>query len=184
MTWEVIPQLLSSKRDGRKSVSFFLKCLGEFTSALLWAWCFPLEKAVLIDSVSLINMGLSRLSVSPCVSTGRLCLSRNQSIVLYQTWYQICCCCLIVKWCPTLCDPMDCSTQGCPVLHQLLEHAHCVDDAIQPSHPLSSFSPLALNPSQHQSLFQWVGSSHQVAKVVKLQLQQLSFQWIFRVDFL
>ena len=71
MTWEVIPQLLSSKRDGRKSVSLFLKCLGEFISALLWAWCFPLEKAVLIDSVSLINMGPSRLSISSCVSVGR-----------------------------------------------------------------------------------------------------------------
>ena len=71
MTWEVIPQLLSSKRDGRKYVSLFLKCLGEFISALLWAWCFPLEKAVLIDSVSLINMGPSRLSISSCVSVGR-----------------------------------------------------------------------------------------------------------------
>ena len=66
--------------------------------------------------------------------------------------------------CPTLCDPMNCSTPGLPVHHQLLEftqtHVHPVSDAIQPSHPLSSPSPPAPNPSQHQSLSQWVNSSH------------------------
>ena len=71
-------------------------------------------------------------------------------------------------------------------LHYLLDfvqtHVHWVGDAIQPSHPLSSPSPLALNRSQHQGLFQWVISSHQVAKVLELQLQHQSFQWIFRVD--
>ena len=69
--------------------------------------------------------------------------------------------------------PMDCSTPGLPVHHQLLEftqtHVHWVGDAIQPSHPLSSPSPPALNPSQHQGLFQWVSSSHQVAKVLEFQ---------------
>jgi len=59
-----------------------------------------------------------------------------------------------------------------------------VSDAIQPSHPLSPPSPPALSLSQHQSLFQWVSSLHQVAKVLELQLQHQSFQWIFRVDFL
>ena len=87
-----------------------------------------------------------------------------------------------------LCDPMDCSTPGFSVHHQLPEptqtHVHCVGDAIQPSHPLSSPSPPAFNPSQHQGLFQWVSSSHQVAKVLEFQLQHLSFQWIFRTDFL
>ena len=71
--------------------------------------------------------------------------------------------------CPTLSDPMDCSAPGFPVHHQLLElpqtHVHQVGDAIQPSHPLSSPSPPAPNPSQYQSLFRWVSSSHQVAKV-------------------
>ena len=66
--------------------------------------------------------------------------------------------------CPTLCNPMNCSTPGLPVHHQLLEftqtHVHRVGDAIQPSHPLSSPSPPAPNPSQHESLFQWVNSSH------------------------
>ena len=73
-----------------------------------------------------------------------------------------------------------------PCLYQLPEftqtHIHWVGDAIQPSHPLSS--PPAFNLSQHQSLFQWVNSSHQVTKVLELQLQHQSFQWIFSVDFL
>ena len=74
----------------------------------------------------------------------------------------------ITQSCPTLCNPMDCSTAGIPVHHQLLEptqtHVHRVGDAMQPSHLLSSLSPPAFNLSQHQSLFQWVSSSHQVAK--------------------
>ena len=81
---------------------------------------------------------------------------------------------------------MDCSTPGFPVHHQLQElaqtHAHGIGDAIPPSHPLSSHSPPAFNLSQHQGLFQWVDSWHQVAKVLELQYQ--SFQWVFRVDFL
>ena len=80
------------------------------------------------------------------------------------------------------------STPGFPVRHQLLEatqtYIHRVGDAIQPSHPLSSPSPPAFNLSQHQGLFQWVGSSHQVAKVLEFQLQYQSFQWIFRTDIL
>ena len=90
--------------------------------------------------------------------------------------------------CSILCDPMDCSTPGLPVHHQLLEftqtHVHWVSDAIQPSHPLSSPSPPVFNLSQHQGLFQWVSSSHQVAKVLEFQLQHRSFQWIFRTDLL
>ena len=73
-----------------------------------------------------------------------------------------------------LCDPMNHSTPGLPVHHQLLEftqtHVHQVGDAIQPSHPLSSPSPPAPNPSQHQGLFQWVSSLHEVAKVLEFQL--------------
>ena len=69
---------------------------------------------------------------------------------------------------------MNCSTPGLPVYHQLLEftqtHVHWVSDAIQPSHPLSSPSPPAFNLSQHQGLFQWVSSSHQVAKVSEFSL--------------
>ena len=75
----------------------------------------------------------------------------------------------VAQSCPTLCSPMNCSTPGLPVHQQLPEftqtHVHRVSDAIQPSHPLSSPSPPAPKPSQHQSLFQWVNSSHEVAKV-------------------
>ena len=79
----------------------------------------------------------------------------------------------VTQLCLTLCDPMDCSTPGFPVHHQLPElaqtHVHWVGDAIQPSHPLASPS-LAFILSQHQGLFQWVGSLHQVAKVLEFQL--------------
>ena len=80
----------------------------------------------------------------------------------------------VAQSCLTLCDPMNCSTPALPVHHQLPEftqtHVHRVGNAIQPSHPLSSPSPPAPNPSQHLSLFQWVNSSHEVAKVLEFQL--------------
>ena len=63
-------------------------------------------------------------------------------------------------------------------------HVHWVSDAIQPSHPLSSTSPPALNISQHQGLFQWAESLHQMAKILGFQLQHRFFQWKFRIDFL
>ena len=79
--------------------------------------------------------------------------------------------------------PMDCSMPGLPVHHQLLEFTQTrvcwVGDAIQPSHPLSSPSPPTFNLSQHQGLFKWVSSLHQVAKVLEFHLQHQSFQWIF-----
>ena len=91
----------------------------------------------------------------------------------------------VAQLCPTLCDPMNRSTPGLPVHHQLPEstqtHVHQVSDTIQPSHPLSSPSP-ALNLSQHHGLFKWVSSSHQVAKVSEFQLQHQSFQWTTSVE--
>jgi len=94
----------------------------------------------------------------------------------------------VTQSCPILCDPMNHSTPGLPVHHQLPEftqtHIHRVSDAIQPSHPLSSPSPPALNPSQHQSLVQWVSSLHQVAKVLEFQLRYQSFQRNPRADLL
>ena len=90
----------------------------------------------------------------------------------------------VTQLCPTLCDPMNRSRPGLPVHHQLLvftqTHVHWVGDAIQPSHPLSSPSPPALNLSQHQGPFQWVNSSHEVAKVLEFQPQPQSFQWTSR----
>ena len=101
--------------------------------------------------------------------------------------YEPCCRCSVVQSCLTLCNPMDCSTWGLPVLHYLLKLAqvcvHWVGDAIQLSHPLRPSSPFAFNLSQHQALFQWVSSLHQAAKVLELQLQHQSFQ-LFRTDFL
>ena len=94
----------------------------------------------------------------------------------------------VAQLCLSLCDPMNRSMPGLPVHYQLLEstqtHVHCVNDTIQPSHLLSSPPPPALNLSQHQSLFKWVSSLHQVAKVLEFQLQHQSFQWTPRTDLL
>ena len=80
----------------------------------------------------------------------------------------------VAQLCPTLCDPINRSMPGLPVHHQFPEftqtHVHRVSDAIQPSHPLSSPSPIAPSPSQHQSLFQLVNSLHEVPKVLEFQL--------------
>ena len=112
------------------------------------------------------------------LNSGKPLTSRNQSL-----YY-----CSVAQLCLTISDPMDCSTPGLPVRHQLpglaQTHVHRVGDAIQPSHPLSSPSPPAFNLSQHQGLFQWAGSSYQVANALEFQLQHQSFQWIFRFDFL
>ena len=94
--------------------------------------------------------------------------------------YTCCCCgCLVAKSCLILFDSTEYITPGFPVLHYLPEfaqtHVCCVDDAIQPFYPLLPPSPPALNLSQHQGPFQWVSSSHQVAKVLELQLQYQSF---------
>ena len=94
----------------------------------------------------------------------------------------------VAQLCPTLCDPMNRSTPGLPVHHQLLEftqtHVHRVGDAIQLFRLLSPSSPPAPSPSQHQSLFQWVNSSHEVAKVLEFQLRHQSLQWTPGTDLL
>ena len=94
----------------------------------------------------------------------------------------------VAQSCLTHCDPMNHSMPGLPVHHQLPEstqtNVHWVGDAIQPSHPLSSPSPPALNLSQHQVRFKWISSSHQVAKVLGFQLQHQSLQWIPGTDLL
>ena len=94
----------------------------------------------------------------------------------------------VVQSCLTLCNPMSCSMLGFPVHHQLPElaqtHVHRVGYAIQPSHPLLYPFPPSFNLSQHQGHFQWVSTSHQVAEVMKYQVQHQSSQWIFNTDFL
>ena len=112
-------------------------------------------------------------------------------IILPVKCYMLCCCCLVTQSCLTLCDPMDCITPGFPVLHCLLEfaqtHVHWVNDAIQPSHPLLPLSPSSLDLTQHQGIFQWVGSSHQMVKISELQHQftnDYSGLISFRIDWL
>ena len=94
----------------------------------------------------------------------------------------------VTQSCLTLWNPMNHSTLGFPVHHQhpgfTQTHVHWVGDAFQPSHPLSSPTLPALSPSQHQGLFQWVNSSHEVAKVLEFQLQHQSFQWTPKTDLL
>ena len=119
-----------------------------------------------------------------------ICLCHVTCLCCFQLLNLVRCCqsSSVTQSCLTLCDRMDCSTPGLPVLHHLPElaqtHVHWVGDAIQPSYPRSSRSPPTFNLSQHQGLFQWVSSSHQVARVLGLQLQHQSFQWIVRTDFL
>ena len=143
-----------------------------------------------VDSGSLAGFCLTLLEIQICTPSisqyylGKQCPVRysvNPIIQLSSVQFSS-----VAQSCPTLCNPMDCSTPGFPIHHQLLElaqtQAHRVSDAIQPSHPLLSPSLLAFNLSQHQGLVQWVSSSHQVAKILELQPQSL--QWIFRTDFL
>ena len=135
---------------------------------------------VILESQAAIGEASSNFSVQSEVNHTYFLLPNDQ--------YRHCCCCLVAKLCPTLCDPMDWGRQDFPALHYLPEfaqtHVHWVGDAIQPSHPQLPPSPLVLNFSQHWGLFQWVSSSHQVAKVLQIHLQHQSFQWIFRTDFL
>ena len=99
----------------------------------------------------------------------KLQVSPQKNIWLFCQITEVTDCYSVAKSHPTRCDPMDCSTPGFPVLHYLLEfaqtHVHWVSDAIQPSYPLSPPSPPALDLSQHQGLFQWVSSSHQVTSI-------------------
>ena len=96
-----------------------------------------------------------------------------------------CCSCWVTLSCLTLWDTMDCSMPGFHVPHHLLKfshvHVHCTRDAIQPFHPLMPSYPSILYLSQHQRVFQWIGCSHQMTKILEFQLQHQSFQWIFRL---
>ena len=115
--------------------------------------------------------------------SGCLSVSEHRDIPPPFTFYNSIvfrCCCSVAKSRLTLCDPMDCSMPGFPVLHYFPEFVgtsvHSVGDDVQPSHPVLPSSPLTLNLSQHQRLFQFVSSSHQVARVLELQLQHQSFK--------
>ena len=148
-----------------------------------WFLCFPLYLFLLALYKYLYNYPF--LSLPPPFSYHAFPIPHTGARV--EVWLRDDCCCSVAKSCSTLCDPMHHSMPGFPVLHYLPEFAqsnvYWVSDAIQPSHPLLPPYPLVLNISHHQGLFQWVGSSHQVAKVLELQLQHQYCQWIFRTDF-
>ena len=135
-------------------------------------WCFCLEQFYLSNLLLLIS-----INIPPTLKTVHIA---NESAWAWSLQF--------TQSCPTLCDPMNRSTSGLPVHHQLPEstqtHVRWVSDAIQPSHPLLPTSPPALNLFQHQNLFKWVSSSHQVAKILEFQLQHQSFQWTPRTDLL
>ena len=160
---------------------------------VLLSWLGPPSKLQLLAGIlciyhpywGLVPVPSLLLEVPECLGrlTLYLCSSNPTLLKLSSVQFSS-----VAQSCPTLCNPMDYIMPGLPVHHQLLEftqtHVHWVGDAIQPSHPLLPTSPPAFSLSQHQGLFQWVSSSHQVAKVLELQLQLQSFQWIFRTDFL
>ena len=146
--------------------------------------CFPLG---LIGLISMLFKGLGRvfswkhhnLKVSVFLQCSVFFMVQFSQLYMFS---------LVAQSCLTLCNPMNHSMPGLPVHHQLPEstqtHVHCVVDAIQPSHPLSSPPPPAPNLSQHQGLCKWVSSLHQVAKVLEFQLQHQSLQWTPRTDLL
>ena len=152
---------------------------------LMDAWSAPLPYLMSPDSTECRQVGTVGFPPSWALDLNSSLKSFFSTYWLWAMSYVLCCYCSVAKSCLTLCNPMDCSTPGFPVLHYLPEfsqiHVHWVSDVIQPSLPLSSPSPSALNLSQHRSLSQWVGSSHQVAKELKLQYQ--SFQWMFCLAF-
>ena len=114
------------------------------------------------DHVCLFFISVLPGTHTVCVFWGYLSLLTNSGFILADVWYTPCC--SVAQSCATLCDPMDCSTPGFPVLHHLPQfaqtHVHGVGDIIQPSHPLSSPSLVTFNLSQHEGLFQWVSSLH------------------------
>ena len=152
--------------QGTNAVSFSDVGLESYTSIFLWTrfWLVAHIYVILLLGTHLL-LPASLLDLKDHCFISKLILLSHLSSVQFSS---------VTQSCPSLCDPMNCSTPGLPVHHQLLEftqtQVHRVSDAIQPSHPLSSPSPPAPNPSQHQSLFQWINSSYEVAKVLEFQL--------------
>ena len=147
-------------------------------------WLHLVWKTIHIAASGIISLFSYGWVISHCIYAPHL-----YPFICQQAFRWIpCLCCSVAQLCPTLCDTMNSSTPGFPVLQYLPEfaqtHVHWVTDGIQLSHPLLPPSPLALNLSQHWVFFQWVVSLHQVSKVLDLELQHQSFQWIFRVDIL
>ena len=146
----------------------------------LWLLCLWDSSARILEWLAMPSSSISSL-MSPALAGRFLTTSTTWANTLFQFSS-------VAQSCATLRDLMDHSTSGLLVHHQLPEstqtHLHWVSDAIQTSHPLLSPSPPAFNLSQHQGLFKWVSSSHQVAKVLEFQIQPQFFQWTPRTDLL
>ena len=120
------------------------------------------------------NLSFTNLNYEDCYKWYmKMSMSLHPENIYYNIFLFDSNCCSVTKSCLTLCDVINCSMPGLPIPHYRLElayvHVHWVGDAIQPAHPLLPSSPFAFNLSQHQSLFQWISSSHQLAKVLELQ---------------
>ena len=149
---------------------------------MILSWDSYILKTLFPNEVTFIDLGGHFLEEPLQFNPPHSIILYSQSPVVRITWLNFCVCDDVIQFssvaqlCPTLCDPMDCSTPGLPVHHQLPEfthtHVHWVSDAI---HPLLYPSPPAFSISQHQGLFKWVSSLHQVAKVLEFQLQHQSF---------
>ena len=209
MQWRSLSHYLAPSQNAGSPLVLYIKCVSRSVIFWLfhWHWGWDLSALLLptlwshhyllsssLQWVSFSNRRFTDATVGVLESikshgfqsdTVTSLLKTNMFAIYHRSWsVQLS---SVSQSCLTLCKPIDCSTPGLPVHHQLPElaqiHVHRVGDAIRPSYPLSSPSP-AFTLSQHQGLFQWVSSSHQVARILEFQLQHQSFQWIFRTDFL
>ena len=164
------------KPDLENFENYFTSMWDECNCAVVWSF-FASSNSQIFNTVLLIISVMLNIKYLEhiCFMIGTLCFltdispfhhlpspcNHHSSLFLY------CCYCSVAKSYPTLCNPMDCPS---PSLQFSQTHVHCISDAIQTSHPLSSASSPAFNLSQHHSLFQWISSSHNIAKV--------SFLWV------
>ena len=156
-----------------------------YSCRIILPWKNHLATKTFLKTI-LINIVIRKSQSAQELSHVRLCNRMDCSIPGLPVHHQLPEFSSVAQSCLTLWEPMDCSMPGLPVHHQLTEftHVHCVGDAIQPTHPLSSPSSPAFNLFEHRGHSQGVSSSHQVAKVMESQLQYQSFPWIFKTDFL
>ena len=153
----------------------------------LWGRHWTLDYHI-SDTCGAPSVGQEQFRMLETSCTPLLCFGFLHSTSYFLACYDLFTVSSVAQSSPTLCDPMNCSMPGFPVFHYLLEfaqtHVHLINDAIQTSRLLWSSSPPAFHLSHCQGLLRWVSSSHQVAKVLELQLQHQSFWWIFRTALL